>query len=158
MSTVLTGPSSAASLEVEPAAPSRARVRALSCGTDLPLFPTTSLKLQLGRSTEASGMFSYSLSTRKCMRQTLVSLLPPRPTLRLLRPRPPLRPSSPSSPSHPPPPLPPHFNAHEKKVLTVGCPRCQLFGCAKAWNGALRTYMPRYEARYAYSPYTQESS
>ena len=21
------------------------------------------------------------------------------------------------------------------KVLTVGCPRCQLFGCAKAWDG-----------------------
>ena len=30
---------------------------------------------------------------------------------------------------------PPHFNIHEKKVLTVGCPRCQLFGCAKAWHG-----------------------
>ena len=30
---------------------------------------------------------------------------------------------------------PPHFNIHEKKVLTVGCSRCQLFGCAKAWDG-----------------------
>ena len=27
------------------------------------------------------------------------------------------------------------FNMHEKKVLTVGCPKCSLFGCAKAWDG-----------------------
>jgi hypothetical protein len=27
------------------------------------------------------------------------------------------------------------FNMHEKKVITVGCPKCGLFGCAKAWEG-----------------------
>ena len=27
------------------------------------------------------------------------------------------------------------FNVHEKKVITVGCPKCGLFGCAKAWEG-----------------------
>ena len=29
---------------------------------------------------------------------------------------------------------PPQFNAHEKGLLTEGCPRCHLFGCAKAFK------------------------
>ena len=34
----------------------------------------------------------------------------------------------------PPQEVPPRVSAHEKVLLDKGCPRCQLFGCAKAFQ------------------------